>query len=386
MTTGTATRYYSELNSVKHEQAATGTRYTRPIWKYPHTEPTRRGWLFLGRHGGPCDKACAFCYYTYQTNLVFYGLDTLLAHANKFRHFYGLEFCDISGGEATIYGAAKEGRRPDLETLVRHCASIGLKPTIITHGQNNTPELVKGIEDAGLEDWLISLHGMAEGHNRAVVNHKGEGSGGWQRLVGNLPHVTRPVRFNTTLQNFNYLELPALARWLVDNRPATVWNLIQFNPFFKWSDRPDIDFQTKASDLAPHVGEAVAIAEAAGWEVNVRYFPFCIAAPYGFAKNCINFYQTQYDPWEWNIVATEHIPMDWVREQGGMEKACRAYIDAAIAKSRANEKCNGCALRAICEGPTTQYQERYGIDELVPFTGAPVTDVPHLETNALDYA
>src|SRR5690606_33388820 len=133
-----------------------------------------------------------------------------------------------SGGEATIYGPkSKDGRRPWLEALIGHCARIGLKPTVITHGQNNTPELVKGVEDAGLEDWLISMHGMEEGHDNLVVNHSGKGGGGWQKLVDNLKNITRPARFNSTIQAFNYQELPTQAAWLADNMPPTVLNLIQ---------------------------------------------------------------------------------------------------------------------------------------------------------------
>lgn len=356
---------------------------TRPLYKHDHLSPTKRGWLFLGNHGGTCDKACAFCYYAYQKNLVFFALETLLGRANKFRYHYGLEYCDISGGEATIYGRKENGRRPDLEKLVNHCARIGLRPTIITHGQNNTAELVRGIEDAGLNDWLISIHGMAEGHNATVTDHTGKARDGWNKLVSNLSHCQRPTRFNTTLQNHNYQELPILARWLAENRPATVWNLIQFNPFYAWQGKEVIEFQTEASVLAPYVGEAVGIAEAAGWEVNVRYFPFCIAKPYGFAKNCVNFYQTQYDPYEWDLIATERIPLAWVEEQGGKEAARRAFIDEAIAKPRANAKCEQCSLRAICEGPTEQYQARYGIAELVPFAGEKITNVTFFEKEQL---
>lgn len=350
----------------------------RPTYR-AHDRPTERGWLFMGENGGPCDKACKMCYYSFQDHLVFFDLDTLLARANKFRHHYGLRYCDISGGEATIYGPKdSEGRRPQLETLVRHCRNIGLLPTIITHGQNNTAALVAGVEDAGLEDWLISLHGMKAGHEATVVNHAGKGEGGWDRLVANLAHCTRPVRFNTTLQNFNYREVPDLARWLADHRAPTVWNMIQFNPFYAWHERPEIDFQATMTEMGPFVGEAVRIAEAAGWEVNVRYWPFCVAAQFGFERNCINFYQTQYDPWEWGLEATEGYPRAAIEQLGGVEAARRAHCDR-IARSRANAKCNACALRAICEGPPTQYQQRYGVDELTPYTGAPVTDVLHFE-------
>lgn len=339
-----------------------------------HLHPTKRGWLFMGRHGGPCDKACKMCYYAFQDKLTFYSLDTLLSIANLFRHHYRLEACDISGGEATIYGPKKDGRRPQLEALVAHCAHIGLKPTIITHGQNNTAELTAGVEGAGLEDWLISLHGMQAGHESTVVDHQGKGDGGFRRLVDGLRHCRRPVRFNFTAQNFNYRELPELARWLVEHQAPTTWNIIRFNPFFAWHERPEIDFQEKQSVMAPYVGEAVAIAEAAGWEVNCRYFEPCVAAPHGFAKNCVGFYQTQYDAWEWSLSATNRTPAALAAQVGGWHAANLLHCDQ-IADMRANEKCGQCRFyKTVCEGPPDQYQDRYGVEEFTPSIGEPVTD------------
>lgn len=351
---------------------------TRPLYKNDHLHPTKRGWLFMGRHGGPCDMECKHCYYAWQDQLVFFSLDTLMAHANLYRYHYQLEYCDISGGEATIYGPKKEGRRPEMEALIRHCANIGLKPTIISHGQNNTPELVKGIEDAGLEDWLISMHGMTEGHDNLVVNHQKKGAGGWDKLVANLPNCKRPVRFNTTLQSYNYHEMPEQAHWLADNMPATCWNMIQFNPFYAWAGKEVIEFQAKMSDMAPYIGEAVSIAEKAGWEVNVRYFPYCTAAEYGFAKNCVNFYGTQYDPWEWCLAATNRMPMRDIIQVGGLEAARRLHCDA-IGNSRANKVCSKCRFNKICESVPGQYQARFGLDELRPVSGELVTDIGYFE-------
>ena len=377
-------KYFGELDAAR--AAMPPPPETRPLYKggaFDHRHPTQRGWLFMGQHGGPCDKACKHCYYAFQKQLVFFDLNTMIAHANRMRHYYGLRYCDISGGEATIYGPkSKDGRRPWLESLIGHCARIGLKPTVITHGQNNTPELVKGVEDAGLEDWLISMHGMSEGHDNLVVNHSGKGDGGWERLVANLPHITRPARFNSTIQAFNYQELPRQARWLADNMPPTVFNMIQFNPFFAWAGKEVIEFQEKMTTLAPFVAEAVRIAEAAGWEVNVRYFSPCVAAEHGFERNCIGYFQTQLDPWEWSLVETEKIPMHFIKAAGGIHEANMA-VCRQIAETRKNDKCASCRFFGnVCEGPPEQYQKRYGIDELRPATGEPVLDPAYFEYEA----
>jgi len=320
----------------------------------------------LGENGGPCDKACRFCYYAYQDDLVFYTLDTVLMIANRFRHVYGLTACDISGGEPTIY--------PRLEEVVEHCANIGLAPTIITHGQNATEDRVAKLEDAGLDGWLLSLHGLEKDHESAVVDRRGRGEGGWARTLEGLGRMRRPVRYNTTLQDFNYRGLPGLARWLVANRPPTVWNMIQFNPFHAWNAKDVIDFQVPSSTLAPFVGEAVRVAEEGGFEVNVRYFPFCIAATEGFERNCVNYYQTQYDPHEWGLEATNRNTIEELARHGGAESVRRLTCDG-IREQRRNARCAACRYSPICEGPTVQYQKRYGLDELRPEPGEPVTDV-----------
>src|SRR5262245_51096564 len=112
----------------------------KPLYKPRTQDIESRGWLFMGEQGGPCDKSCTFCYYAHQQNLVFFDLNTLIQHANLFRHYYGLNACDITGGEATIY----KTRDGDIVDLVAHCARIGLAPTIITHGQNNRDDFKLG--------------------------------------------------------------------------------------------------------------------------------------------------------------------------------------------------------------------------------------------------
>ena len=112
--------------------------------------------------------------------------------------------------------------------------------------------------------------------------------------------------------------------------------------------------------------------------MNVRYFPFCVASEFGFEKNCINYYQTQYDPWEWGLEATNRIRKADVVRLGGAEATRRILCDD-IRKHRMNPKCASCQFSPICEGPTPQYQRRFGLDELKPVIGAPVEQVNWFE-------
>ncbi len=303
------------------------------------------------------------CYYAHAKNLVFYSLPTLLGHANLFRHYYGLEAADITGGEATIMKGIVE--------LVSHCAKIGLRPTIITHGQNIRPDwklgykrpLYEELEDAGLDDWLVSFHGgTAAAHDKILGSE-----GSFERMIQGLTYVKRPVRFNTTLLDDNYRELPEMVKRLLD-RPPTVWNAIMFNPFHSWSDGREIDFQQQYRVIAPHLARAINDLEGAGWEVNVRYWPICIAEEFGFVENVSGFHQVAFDPWEWRMNVTGRVPIQQIEKEGGWYEAERNVAARTVAH-RANKVCGECRYRAICDKPPEQYQAKYGLDELRPILG-----------------
>jgi hypothetical protein len=350
----------------------------KPLYK-PRGGIISRGWLFLGEDGGPCDKACEFCYYAYSKNLVFFSFETLLQHANLFRHYYDLDACDITGGEATIYKTPKG----TIVDLVRHCASIGLKPTIISHGQNNREDwklgykrpLYQEIEEAGLEDWLISLHGGSpESHDKILGSE-----GSFHRLIAGLDLVKKPVRFNSTIVDTNYRDLPVN---ILKDRPPTVYNMIAFNPFHAWHEKTgltEIDFQSKYTDSAPYVARAVEELETVGWEVNVRYFPMCIAEKHGFAANVSGYHQVPYDPWEWRLNVTGRTPMEQINHQGGWEAAER---NSALTwmKGRSNPTCSTCRNKMICDAPQVQYQTKYGLGELIPSLGEPIIDPLHYQS------
>jgi len=330
--------------------------------------------MFLGEQGGPCDKKCQMCYYAHQDNLVFFSLWTLFQHAHLFRYYYGLDACDITGGEPTIY-KTKQG---DIVDLVAHCSRIGLKPTLISHGQNNRDDFTLGrkrplyqeLESAGLDDWLISLHGGSSASHDAVLCQEGS----FTRLIHGLNLVKRPVRFNTTLQSTNYKDLPVNV--LID-RPPTVWNAIMFNPFFYWADKvkQEIDFQVSYTEAGPYLAKAIQALESSGWEVNVRYWPLCIAKEYGFEKNVCGYHQVPFDPWEWRLNVTARTPLESIKEDGGWYGAERKRASQWMA-GRDNEKCAHCVYREICDKPPTQYQAKYGYDEIVPITDGDVVEDP----------
>ena len=81
--------------------------------------------------------------------------------------------------------------------------------------------------------------------------------------------------------------------------------------------------------------------------MNVRYFPFCVAAKHGFARNCVNYYQTQYDPHEWGLEATNRNTAEEIAKFGGMEAIRRLTCDT-VREQRLNDRCSSCRFTAIC--------------------------------------
>lgn len=319
----------------------------------------------LGTNGGPCDKTCQMCYYRHapanEKRWLSYG--SLLNAAHRLRYYYGLEHCTLSGGEPTLY--------PRIVDLVRHCAQIGLKPLINTHGQHCHSEFVAQVEGAGLAHWIVSVQGPEQEHD-LIINDPG----GWSCTTENVRYMTRPVLINTTVMEQNYRSLPEFAEWLIDTLSPTVWHILNFLPF-GWEGK-DAPFESRLADMGPYVGQAIKTAEGAGWEVNVQYHPFCVAADHGFERNVLGFYQGQWSPWDWCVVATKRIPLAMVREVGGLEVARRKVIDGLMSIRR-NEICDTCRFQPMCEMIAPDYAKRHGYDELTPVEGEPVTDILYFE-------
>ena len=69
--------------------------------------------------------------------------------------------------------------------------------------------------------------------------------------------------------------------------------------------------------------------------------------------------------WEWSLAVTNRVRK--AQAPNGWHAANIAHCDA-IADDRRNPACESCALfKRTCEGPSAQYQKRYGIGEMNPY-------------------
>ena len=400
----------------------------RPAREYPKTRKrslTRRGVLWLGQ---TCNLRCYFCYFLNRISdnkhpeHDFMTLDKAKEICRIMREYYGNNAIDIQGGEPTIC--------PGILDLIAYCREIGLHPTLITNGiYLAKPGALEKFKEAGIRDFLVSLHGIGDIHDE-VVGRKGA----YEKIIASIERMVEldvPFRFNCTMSKPVVPLLPEIARKAVQYGAGAV-NFIAFNPF---SDQ-ETGIRThenvpRYSDITSHLTEAMDILEEAGIEVNVRFLPLCMAEE-RHRKNFYNFQQLSYDLHEWDYQSwlwTEMQPqrmkdsgltpvfrlgpggrdihlaephefihwceshpiksqfyLTWQRtralwRQWRMGKEAMYREEAKIRakgdlKYKQHAACAQCALRNICDGFHGDYADFHGTQEAVPITDIPLVDDP----------
>ena len=383
----------------------------RPVFRTTrHRTITRRGVMWLGQ---TCNLRCYFCYFLDRIESkehpehAFMTLEKAQAICKTLVDRYHNDAIDIQGGEPTIW-------RP-IYDLVRYCHEIGLEPTLITNALllDDTDNCRK-FKEAGIRDFLVSVHGLGEVHDRVVQRR-----GAHQRQMNglrNLREVGIPFRFNCVMSKPVIPQLPDIARLAVKTG-ALVVNFLAFNPF---ADQAK-DGKRSAENVAPYreigasLDEALDILADAGLEANVRYLPLCMVAE-RHRKSMYNYQQLSYDHHEWDYASwswTTQLPQR-IKEgglSGGVpittqglvsrfrkpaEKVMRLPVLGAAAvrmneelgffldglrdrdalyrqnaRQRAEirmeydkcDECSRCSVRSICDGFHRDYFEMFGMQE-----------------------
>lgn len=381
---------------------------------------TKRGVLWLGQ---TCNQRCYFCYFIDRIENhdhpehAFMTLEKAKKICHTLRYVYGNNAIDIQGGEPTVYR--------DILELVRYCREIGLIPTLITNGLVlSAPGQIEKYRDAGLRDFLVSLHGIGDIHDE-VVRVKGAHKK-IMAAIERMQALKFPFRINCTMSKPVVPILPQVAEHAVTYGAYAV-NFIAFNPFGDQEGRRRSDTVARYSEVAEKLTEAMDLLDAAGIETNVRYLPLCMAEE-RHRKNFYNFQQLTYDTHEWDFQSWA-----WTMRQTQMRKdgdvmqpffmgkpygrelqnGDALYIrdhyerqpviqgikfagQRALAKMvqtlrgldtvyreeariRAERDCHyqyhpaceGCAARDICDGFHGDYAELFGTEEARPIPGAP---------------
>ncbi len=258
-----------------------------------HRVHCRRGVMWLGQ---TCNLRCKFCYFSDRIanaehpEHAFMSLEKAKGICKALVEEYGNNSIDIQGGEPTIY--------PQIHELVRYCAEIGLKPTLITNALIlDKIEACQKLKDAGVFDLLISAHALGESYDQLV---QVPGASARQlKALGNLKQIGIPFRFNTVLSHDAIPQLMEIAK-IAQETGARAVNFIAYNPFIDQADGTKRSaeniprYQKVAEQLLP----VIDFLDLHQIEVNVRYLPFCIF-PDKYRKFVQNFQQIVYDLHEW---------------------------------------------------------------------------------------
>ncbi len=350
------------------------------------------------------------------------SLEKACAIMNTLRFFYGNRYVDIQGGEPTVY--------KDILSLIEHCVSIGLKPTLITNGLMLAKTgAVQQYQDAGLRDFLVSLHGVGTVHDE-VVGVKGAYVK-VEAALDQMQALNVPFRINCTMSKPVAPLLRAVAEKAIAHG-ALVVNYIAFNPFAdQHTGHRHMDTVARYREIIPVLTEAMDLLEASGIEVNVRYLPLCLAEK-RHRKNFYNYQQLSYDHHEWDYQSWlwSMMPTQTMRE-GDMAPPFKLGVGArrlykanaeylrdnykrhswrtgakykaqhflatmqqwaqgkeALYRKEAIERaagdcgyqygapCDHCHARAICDGFHGDYVEFFGLEEACPITDISITHDP----------
>lgn len=335
-----------------------------------------------------CPHSCVFCYYSHfdghadpfhaLRTLPFRPLEECTALADAFVR-WGLTHCDVTGGEPTLH--------PRIVELIRHVEQrADVRARIITLGQFTLRRsratgrrLVDELLDAGLSDFLFSIHAATPELFRKLTK------GSLDRVKATMEYLDGldfSYTANTVVQEYNYRELPQLARYLAD-RNLRFHNFIVMKLEWGWRQNPSDGVVHKAryAEIAPWLAEAVRILEDAGVGVNVRYAPYCTLP--GLEPNVVGYKQVQLDPYEWRngtrgarVEGTPYGGQPFLFYER-VEDYLGEHPTQVATRDEYNmtqgPPCRRCALREVCDGVDRDYVARHGWEEFRPYEGPPVT-------------
>ncbi len=368
-----------------------------------HT-PGKRGKGAVLDVGLQCTHSCTFCYYkNYNGSWDFEALrkggfrskDDIIEILTLFKH-HGYNHFDVTGGEPTLH--------PDIVPIVKKgCTDLGLAGRIITLGQflykeqkvnSEKRALIDSLLDAGLTDFLFSLHAANETQFHAFTK------GSLTLLEKAMAHLdSKGFQYgtNTVVFQGNLKSLKAISDKILDHG-VYIHNFILFNAYHGWrnaSKTPSI--QAKYSDIRPHLESAVKKLDDAGIAVNIRYAPYCTLK--GFEKHIVGLTGIFYDPFEWQnracnydkspeycaepVEIEDKYSITWIKPEkkdAGYKSIQNIYQDQSqnqykepIIAMRGDhftvfpEICKDCAALPFCDGLSPIYLRHHGSSELSPY-------------------
>lgn len=340
--------------------------------------------------GYSCNERCKFCYYIQTVNDREKEKDLPTDEVKKqiaYIRNKGIEVLDFTGGEPTI--------RKDLIELIQYAKSLGFKSlSMITNGiRMAQPDYTKACVEAGIDDFLLSIHG----NEPSVHDRVTEIPGSFDKAVLAAKHLQNypvRVRMNCVVSGYNY-KTPVETLELFHSLGIQTANFILFNPIVEADWKSDPELNVTYSDAAPYLQEAIDAYRDKIKKITVRYIPLCLMQ--GYEEFVTNMPQIQYDPDEWDYLVRTSIREGKAISTAALcvgmalypfkkrliQEGWNAYKHEGlkhflqIKNKSYGPACKGCAYKGICDGLWKQYAQWKGFDELQTIPGSRIDDPTH---------
>lgn len=285
-----------------------------------------------------CNSRCRFCV----TDPIGAREEVSLDEAEAFLHDnagQGYEAFSVVGGEPTIYR-----RLPDLLDMARRYGYP--MSQLFTNGRRLADrQYVESVVNKGARYFVISLHGP----DAAVHDSLTDTPGSFVEAVEgirNLKDLGQTVQTLSVVTAGNYHVLEAMAELLV-SLDVDIIDIAGLCPHgladVNWNE-----VRVAYTEMMTYVHDAVRTVLAAGREVVLEGFPFCVVQPY------------------------EHLCFEYpaARQERLMYQGrLIPDYDACINTSKVHvEACASCAVRHVCGGVYLGYASTFGTRELAPLS------------------
>ncbi|OHB70911.1 MAG: hypothetical protein A2W17_03980 [Planctomycetes bacterium RBG_16_41_13] len=343
--------------------------------------------------GTPCNANCIFCYYSQSVSEKKPGFSTEeVKRLLRFAKRRGMKIAEFTGGEPTI--------RKDIIDLVHYAKQLGFESvSMITNGLAlNREGFAKKLVEAGVDDFLFSIHGASNSVHDELVGVQG----GFNKIVAAIKIVRdsgAKIRVNTVVVQQNYNTLLSIAD-LLEQLQVKAANFLIFNRTAE-AEAVTANIDVKYSEVAPKLQELIDNCSTRMPKITIREIPFCMMA--GYERYVTNLLQLQYDSDEWNYLVRYgatygvkftakamingilHLPrkrrFPYVNWHTTKHEGIMKY--RAITSKIKGPRCCHCRYDLICDGLWNGYAQFYGFDELKAVPGEKIADPAHFMREVL---
>jgi MoaA/NifB/PqqE/SkfB family radical SAM enzyme len=254
----------------------------------------------------------------------------------------------ITGGEPTI--------RPDLLEILACARDLGYHIQMQSNGRRfGDPDFAEAVVDVARVDYCIALHGPGPEVHDLVTRR----AGAWEetvRGIRNLVARRQAVTGKIVLSRLNHAHLPETVALFESMGVRHV--SIAFPHALGTARKLWDTVVPRYREVVPYVHAALDFVSTHGMTADAETFPYC--------------HMEGYERWISEIAQQLEAYVEL--RQYGSDAEILDWSTVRREIKRKFPQCRGCRFDAVCEGPWSEYAERFGGEEFTPLYGAAVSD------------